>query len=326
MRIECSTRTPALVIFSAFALVTSVSGGAGRAHISALAHAPQQAGAPSPVPAPSTDQSAKLEVLVLDKDHQPVTDMKPEDFRLAQKNQDMKIDSAQFNASGPLNFALLFDFSGSRKDDPRFRQEFAEAGDFLRRIWQAGDVATVVAFNDLPHTVISPTQNLDAAVQGVDSLARLNPRGATALYDAICSSSPDRNSTSSARKVVLIFSDFDDDASRNTTKQGIECAWKGKIPIYSFVVLNEHSEQRETTHDLKTAADLSDQTGGVAFNPKSATEFSESLSLLSQFLRSSYEITFTAPPAKPTKHPVPIDVKTTRPGVKLYFARSYFEQ
>jgi Ca-activated chloride channel homolog len=322
MRIEVSARTPMLIIFIACAQLASVSGGAGRARVSAIARAPQQPSTPSP----SKDQSAKLEVFVLDKDYQPVTDMKLEDFRLTQKKQDVKIDSAQFNGPGTLDFALLFDFSGSRKDDPRFREEFAEAGDFLRRIWHAGDVATVAAFTDLPLTVVYATSSLDAAVGGVNSLARLSPKGGTALYDAICSVAIDRNSASPSRRTVLIFSDFDDDSSRKTAQQGIECAWKGKVSIYSFVLLDKHSEERETKHDLKTAWDLSEQSGGVAFNATSASDFSESLSQLSQFLRSSYEITFTPPPAKPSKQPVPIDVKTTRPGVKLYFARNYYEQ
>jgi Ca-activated chloride channel homolog len=322
MRIECSSLTPVHIIFVVFALVTSLSGGAGGAHVSAITGAPQQPNAPSP----STDQTAKFEVLVLDNDYQPVKDMKPEDFHLALKNQEVKIDSAQFNASGALNFALLFDFSGSRKDDLRFRKEFAEAGDFLRRIWQAGDVATVVAFNDLPHRAIYATQNLDAAVGGLDSLARLSPKGGTALYDAICSVAIDRNSMLPLRKAILIFSDFNDDSSRNTTQQGIECAWKGRVSIYSFFILDKNSDQRETKHGLKTAWDLSEQSGGVAFNAKSASDFSESLSQLSQFLRSSYEITFTPPLAKLGKDPVSIDVKTTRPGVKLYFARSYDEE
>jgi Ca-activated chloride channel family protein len=286
---------------------------------------PQQSGVPS-LTSPSTDQSVKLEVLALDQNYQPVTDMKPEDFRLTQNKQDVKINSAQFKASGMLNFALVFDLSGSRRDDRRFREEFAETSDFLRRMWQAGDMATVVAFNDLPHTVISATQNLDAAVRGLDSLAHVAPRGSTALYDVICSVAMDQNSASPSRKVVLIFSDFDDDSSRNTAQQGIECAWKGKMSIYPFIIINEHSEQKETSHDLKTASAFSEQSGGVAFNTKSASELSESLSQLTQFLHSSYEITFTPPPAKPGENPVPIDVETTRPGVKLYSARRYYDQ
>lgn len=326
MRTECFIRAPVLVIFIAFVVVTSVFGGTGRAHSLDLAHAPQQAGASSPSPAPSTDRLAKLEVLALDKNYQPVTDMKPEDFRLTQDKQDVKIDSAQFKASGTLNFALLFDLSGSRKDDPRFHEEFIEAGGFLRGIWQAGDMATVVAFNNLPYAVVSSTQNLDTAVGGVDSLARLSPRGSTSLYDVICSVATDQSSAFPSRKVVLIFSDFDDDSSRQNLQQGVECVWKGKISIYSFVILNPHSDQRETRHDLKTAGEFSEQSGGVAFNTKSATELSGSLSKLSQFLRSSYEIAFTRPPVETSKHPVKIDVETSRPGVELYFPRRYLEQ
>jgi Mg-chelatase subunit ChlD len=230
------------------------------------------------------------------------------------------------NASGSLDFAFLFDFSGSRKNDPKFHDEFAEAGDFLRRIWQGGDVATIVAFNDGAHVVMPATPDVNRAIQVMNSLSGLSPNGGTALFDAICSAVIDPNSAPASRKVVLIFSDFDDDSSRNTEQQGIDCTSKGKVPIYSFVILNEHSEHREMRHDVKTAREFSENSGGVAFDTKSASELPDSLSQLSQFLRSSYEVSFNTSPAKAGKHPVPIDVETTRPGITLYFARHYYKQ
>ena len=326
MRIEYSLWMRAPIILVTLVLGTGVSGNAGRAHVSAGARGPQKPSGEPPLPSMQADQSAELEVLVVDPNHKPVADMKPEDFRLTQENQDLKIDSARLNASPRLNLAILFDFSGSRHGDPNLQQEFAETDDFLRRIWQAGDEATVAAFNDNLHTVISRTQNLDAAVQAVDSLSRLGPRGGTALYDTICSVATDRNPASDLRNVALIFSDFDDDSSHKTAEQGIECALRGKVSIYSFVILQKSLGGSERRHDLKIASDLSEKSGGVTFNAGSTVDFVESLSQLSQFLDYTYEITFTPRPAKSSREPVRVDLETTRPGVKLYFARSYYPQ
>lgn len=132
--------------------------------------APPPAQAPQQAAAPAT-QSARLEVLALDKNHQPVSDLKPEDFHLRLRKQEIKIDSAKFGTSGRLNFTLLFDFSGSSNQNSKFHSEFSAASDFLRRVWREGDSALVVAFNDRPYAAANPASNLDAALAGVDSLA-----------------------------------------------------------------------------------------------------------------------------------------------------------
>ena len=326
MRIEHFIRRTLLNVLIPFALATGFSGATGKSNVSTLTPVSQQSGERSSLTDPSTGQLAKIQVLALDKNYQPVTDMKPEDFRLTQNKREVKVVSAQLNASGSLDFAFLFDLSGSRKNDPKFHDEFAEASDFLRRIWQSGDVATIAAFNDGAHVVMPATSDVNRAIRVMNSLSSLSPNGSTALYDAICSAVIDPNSASASRKVVLIFSDFDDDSSRNTERQGIDCTSKGQVPIYSFVILNEPLEHREMTHDVKTAREFSENSGGVAFDTKSASELPDSLSQLSQFLRSSYEVSFNTSPAKAGNHAVLIDVETTRPGITLYFARHYYEQ
>lgn len=284
--------------------------------------APTPAQAPQQAAAPPT-QSARLEVLALDKKHQPVPDLKPEDFHLRLRKQEVKIDSAEFGTSGRLHFTLLFDFSGSSNQSSKFRSAFPAASDFLRRVWREGDSALVVAFNNRPYAVANPALHLDAALADVDSLARLVPKGPTALYDTICSVVADRNSALLAPRVLLVFSDFDDDASHRTEEEGLDCARRGRVQINTFVLVDLRPDNKRTArHGQSVAADLSQQTGGVQSLPESASDLSNSLTELSGFVRSRYEITFREPPLSPASRPGAVDIQTSRRGVKLYFAKT----
>jgi Mg-chelatase subunit ChlD len=196
----------------------------------------------------STQETYEIEVLAVDETLRPVTDLKPEDFQLTLNKADAKIEFSVFAPSEPLNFLMLFDFSRSRARDRDFKKELTPASDFLRKVWRPADSASIVAFSDLPRTLVASAKSLDSVTQAIEYLSRLNPNGSTSLYDAICSTSDDHHLALSGRNIFLVLSDFHDDSSRHTAEQGLDCVMDGvgRNAIYSVDYKGNESDDRAT--------------------------------------------------------------------------------
>jgi len=283
---------------------------------------PQQPSSPSP----SNYQTGRLQVLAVDELRRPVVDLKLNDFQLTRYKHEVKLDSVQFGVSHPVTLGLLFDVSGSRREDNQLSKELDAVANFLRSVWRDGDVAFVVTFNGASHLQTPPSQDLGSVVSAVNSFGKLKFRGMTALYDSICSINFSESPLLPSHKVLLVFSDFEENSSRLHLKDAIQCALNSKVQIYS-IVLNESDPGFDESERLHVASTLSEQTGGVAFLPQppffKSLSVGDSLSVFSKLLRSSYEITFSTPADHPKGKPASIGVMTTRPGVKLYVATEY---
>jgi VWFA-related protein len=277
-------------------------------------------------PSLSNFQSGKLQVLALDELRRPVTDLKLNDFQLTRYKHEVKLDSVQFGVSHAVTLGLLFDVSGSRREDNKLRKEIDATADFLRGVWRDGDVAFVVTFNGAAHLQTPPSQDVESVVNSVDSVGNHKFMGMTALYDSICSIQYAESPLLPAHRVLVVFSDFEENSSRIRLKDAIQCALNSKTQIYS-IVLPEEGPNFDEDEKLFAARSLSDRTGGLAFYPEYSLlkplSVADSLSVLSLLLRSSYEITYSTNVSPASKKPAIIGVKTTRPAVKLYVATEY---
>lgn len=284
-----------------------------------------QSNAPVASNLPSAHESYEIEVLAVNEKLKPVTDMKPEDFQLSLDKSHAMVESAGSAATESLNFLLLFDFSRSRARDRDFKKELMAAGDFLRQVWRSGDTASIVAFADFPHTLIASTKSLDSVTQGIEYLTRLNPNGSTSLYDAICSVSGDHSLATTERNIFLIFSDFNDDSSRHTSEQGLDCVadGMGRNAIYSLDFKGDESDERATRQGIRIATTFSAQTGGVGCAVDSASGLATCLSQVSASIRATYLIRFELPIAPKAKKLISIEIKSPRKGIKLYFPHQF---
>ena len=119
-----------------------------------------------------------------------------------------------------------------------------------------------VAISDKPAQVSRVQKALDTARYG----------GGTAVFDAIqqtCTQKLSRaGNPDTPRRVIVLISDGDDNASQVTHTASEETAEKEGVAIFSLITESPFAERPRGAHVLK---ELSERTGGQAFGGKSPT-------------------------------------------------------
>jgi len=269
-------------------------------------------------------------LIALDSDGRPVTDLKPEELRLFEDKVELKIASISSVANEPLTLGLFFDVSGSRHADQSIGEETRLASEFVHSIWHQGDTAFVVAFNYDVYAVTQPSQKLEDIDEGLKKIPQATYHGATALYDALCLVKPEKLASIPGRKVYVVFSDFEDNTSQNTSEHVLEVAHKAGISIFP-VFLSEGFgggySKRIEKHGRQQALYFADATGGEVLIPESRKQLASTFAQLASALQAAYRMTYTPSTPDPVgkkrkKKKKEILLQTTRPHVRLIYAKS----
>jgi Ca-activated chloride channel homolog len=199
-------------------------------------------------------------VNVTDKNGAIVPGLTKDDFAIFEDNRPQKIAFFDRESAMPLNLTLAIDTSGSVRKD--MGEEEAAARHFAHAILRQQDQMSVLQFATNVRELTPFTNKLPVIDRG---LSQLHGDWATALYDAICFGS-EHLGGHEGRKVLVVVSDGDDTASKDTTyDDALEQALRNEVMIYSIIdVPIEASAGRDIggEHALIT---LAEQTGGKHF-------------------------------------------------------------
>ena len=127
------------------------------------------------------------------------------------------------------------------------------------------------------------------------ALAYFKPAGGTALYDAVIASADYLSKNGKRPKqVILIITDGEDNASSATLEQTIRRVQELDGPaIYCVGLLfGDDVSRREARHAHDVLQELSDQTGGVAYFPRSLKEVDGIARQVAEDIRSQYTISY----------------------------------
>lgn len=222
------------------------------------------------------------------------------------------IDSLTPASELPVHYAVLFDGSGSGRTSPNVHAIRMAVPNFLKSIFRADkDKVSLVNFNDEYYLDVDMSNNLD---EFTTKLAKTEDyRGGTALLDSIeaVSNYLARRSGSEERRVLLLFSDGEDNASRHNLRQAIDGAVFNHVEIYSLSVAGSPGASRGTP----ILRQLADATGGRVFEKVQPRQAADFFDVLKRVLESEYALTYT--PADP---PMPrmakkLEIKTASPGI-----------
>ena len=192
------------------------------------------------------------------------------------------------------------------------------AEQFLLRLLPV-DKAQVGAFNDKIQLSGTFTNNRDELIGALNDLYFGNP---TRLNDGIAAGL-DALKGIDGRRVVLVFTDGEDTASRIGFKTVQERARDEEVMVYSIGLESEYFNgmrvvRSRPSRDLRK---ISDETGGGYFELLKTVDLAPTFTRVAQELRSQYLIGF-APAALDGKvHK--LDVKVNRPGMTVRARRSY---
>jgi VWFA-related protein len=294
-----------------------------------------------PQPTAGQEQTIKTQVALVnlfvtvrDKNKKIITDLKQEDFKVAEDNQDQKIAFFSKEVALPITLGLLLDTSASEQFMLGAIQEAGSS--FLSRVLHKGDEALVMSFDsdvDLLSDFTDDRAQLDRAVHR----ARINspdagsiggnpgPIGSrqivgTALYDAIFLACSEKLDTEAGRKAIVIVTDADDHGSKVRIEEAIEAAQRTNTVIHIILV----ADSRFGGANTSAAKKLSEETGGRTLSANSEKKLMQAFDEISEELRTQYTIGYYPTNAERDGKFRKIKVDTANHDQKVLARKGYY--
>lgn len=226
-----------------------------------------------------------LDCTVIDRKGNLATGLKPRDFRVWEDGVPQKIASFQYG-DVPVSVGILVDNSGSMRDK---REVANRAALELVRDSNPQDRAFIVNFNNHAYLDQGPTSNISDLERGLE---HYDATGETALYDAVAASADELAAHAKwPKQVLLIITDGEDDASRLTLQQTVARVQRlGGPVIYSIGMLFESESKQEAQRARQALETLSNDTGGIAFFPRSNRDMDTIAQQVARDIRDQYMI------------------------------------
>ena len=251
---------------------------------------------------------------VLDDSGRLVPDLERADFTVLDNGKPQEVASVQ-NDVRPLAFVVTMDFSFSMSQDlSRMR---AAAEQFAEQMLPE-DVGQVGAFSD--KVVFSGRFTSDRA-ELVQGLARLPAGNPSRFYDAVAASI-DLLDNARWRKVVLVFTDGDDTASRLRLGDVLKKAREKDVMVYGIGVQSEffNGVRMQRSRPSAELRKLADETGGGYFAAGKTTDLASIVARVAHEVHSVYTLGFT--PAKRDGKTHKLEIRVS-PGLVARAPRSY---
>ncbi|HTS10801.1 MAG TPA: VWA domain-containing protein [Candidatus Limnocylindrales bacterium] len=257
----------------------------------------QQTVIPPPPPPTQTDQGhhivqrtdmVVLHATVTDDHGQLVSDLRENNFRVYEDKVEQRI-SIFSRQDIPVTMGLVIDNSGSMREK---RAQVSAAAMTFVRTSNPQDEAFVVNFNDEYYLDTDGEFTNDQRDLN-DALSRIDSRGSTALYDAIVGSLDHLKKGHKDKRVLLVITDGDDDASRHTLEYTIKAAEESDAAIYTIGVFSDDdrkNEKRMVRHSKKVLTELAEATGGLAYFPDSLDQVTPVCEEVARDIRNQYTI------------------------------------
>ncbi|GAC1627217.1 MAG: hypothetical protein NVS9B13_24100 [Candidatus Acidiferrum sp.] len=227
-----------------------------------------------------------LHTSVLDKNGKFVDDLKQESFRVFEDKAEQKLSIFR-NEDIPVSMGLVIDNSGSMKEK---RARVNEAALTLVQASNPQDEAFVVNFND--DFFLDLDKDFTNSIPELkDALERIDSRGATALYDALIGSLDHLKKASKDKRVLLLITDGEDDASRNTLEKTIKELQKTSTVVYTIGLLGKENKSL-AKRAKKALQEIATASGGLAFFPENVADVHTICEQVAHDIRHQYTLAY----------------------------------
>jgi VWFA-related protein len=256
-----------------------------------------------------------LPTTVIDDHGHQVDNLQKENFKVTEDGVPQTIASFQ-HQDIPISLAILVDNSGSMRTK---RQAVNEAALDLVKASNPQDETVIVNFADEAYQDTDLTSSISKLQEG---LAHIESKGGTALYDAVIASADYLSKNARhPKQVILIITDGEDNASGSTLEETVRRIQNLQGPVvYSIGLLFDDTGGGREAHRAKRALELlSEETGGMAYFPKSLTQVDELAHEVASDIRTQYTISYhsTKPSSQGGYRSVKVEAKAKGMG-KLY--------
>jgi Ca-activated chloride channel family protein len=309
--------------------LTLVSSGTLKKIVCALALAALPASAPGQV----LSFSARSDLVVfsataVDGHGRPVTDLRPEDFRIYEEGRRQRIAHFHDGRELPARILLLVDASGSMAEEFKVASARKAAQQILD-VLGADDQVALAGFDSRYWGLVAFTRDREAVRK---RLAEVTPFGSTALHDALDKAARDIASHGEGRRAVVVITDGIDTSSQKAPDEVIQRSRALDVPIYAVSVISPLDDPASTlfvgkkegaaavlgTAMLERYATLS---GGAAFRVSDFAALQHAADRIAGELKHQYRLGWD-PPAGPGRFRRVV-VLTTRKGVTVRTRSGY---
>jgi Ca-activated chloride channel homolog len=252
----------------------------------------------------STD-SVAVYVTVTDTDKRLVPDLLLEDFEILDNGKPVNISVFE-NKPVPITTVVMIDTSGSITASLGLVKDGAEQ--FLLRLLpddkaQVGEFSDKIKFH--PGSFIDDRDRLIYLLKH-----ELDFGYPTRLYDAV-DLSIEQLLPVAGRKVVIVFTDGDDTASKLGVGKVMDRAREKDVMVYAVGLQTEYfnGQQRVRSSPDRGLKKLAEDTGGGYFELKKTADLGETFTRVAQELHSQYVLGFSPETADGKIHKLEVRVK-----------------
>lgn len=250
-----------------------------------------------------------------------VTDLQTQELKLLDNNTPpARIGSFWKTEDLPLKIAFVVDASGSVATS--FRTEQRSANRFLDKLLhRPGDEAAIISFTAEVATdqdFTADRRQLAAAIKGLHATQQ-----GTAIFDALqyaCEKLKANGGASAERKVIVLLTDGDDNASHSKLIDTVRRAQQNDITMYIVQVnagiFGKHSKERLGLQVL------ADETGGKLY--EADANYSPAFKKIEEELRSQYVVTYTPAAWQSDGRFRRISLRALRSGIRIHCRPGYY--
>ena len=227
-----------------------------------------------------------LHATVLDERGRFVPDLKQENFRVLEDRVEQKLSLFK-REDIPVSVGLVIDNSGSMRDK---RERVNIAALTFVRTSNPQDEVFIVNFNDDYYLDLDKdfTSNIN---EMKEALERIDSRGSTAFYDALIGSLDHLKKGTRDKKVLLVITDGEDNASRKSLEVAVQEAQRSDAVIYAIGLLSQESK-RAAKRARQALTMLTQATGGLAFFPEGAQDAEAICAQIAHDIRNQYTLAY----------------------------------
>jgi Ca-activated chloride channel family protein len=262
-------------------------------------------------------ESVPVYVTVTDATKRLIPDLEQGDFEILDNNKPQTINVFE-NKPTPITVTVMLDTSGSMTTALDLVKDGAEQ--FVLRLLP-GDQAQVGEFNDKIR--FHPGSFIDDRDRLVSMLKNdLDFGYPTRLWDAV-DESIDRLEPMDGRKVVLVFTDGDDTASKTALGKVMDHARQKDVMVYAIGLVNDYfdGQRRVRSQPDRGLKKLAEDTGGGYFELKRTADLGETFTRVSEELHSQYVLGFSPENLDGKVHK--LDVRVKKPGMNAQARKTY---
>lgn len=258
-------------------------------------------------------EEVTLHATVMDDKHRQVNGLTKKDFTVYENGQVQQIKSFD-RRDVPVAVGIIIDNSGSMRDK---RPAVNRSAINFVRASNPSDEVCIVNFNDEYYLDQDFTDKIPLLQEALD---RIESRGGTALYDAVVASADHlKKNARLEKKVLLVVTDGEDNASRESLEQAIRHLQAENGPtVYTIGILGEEKQRRAR----RALTAIAEQTGGVSYFPKDISEVEAITQEVAHDIRNQYIIGYAPTTPKEVGGYRTVRVDARAPGYKKLMVRT----